>query len=216
MMKPSTTIKQMLAGNRIFVPAYHRAYSWDTELESSRAPKQVNTFLSDLEDYNRSSTKSKYYFGHFLFEEKSENEFGVIDGQQRLTTISIFLSALFNRLRAIRQLKESEYLSFEDMIKRKSIYRFETVDYDNLLFKDYVINQQKKDHNGLETESAKRIVKAFDFFSQKLADKNGLFLEKMLETVQGSSCSTHSVTDESEAIQMFIFQNNRGKHAPAL
>jgi hypothetical protein len=34
---------------------------------------------------------------------------------------------------------------------------------------------------------------------------------KMLETVQSASCTTHPVTDESEAIQMFIFQNNRGK-----
>jgi len=117
-----------------------------------------------LEDYNRSSTKSKYYFGHFLFEEKSENKFGVIDGQQRLTTIVIFLSALFIRLKAIRQLSESEDESFEDIIKRKSIYRFETVGYDNQLFKDYVIDQIKKDKNGIETESAKRIVNAFDFF----------------------------------------------------
>ncbi|GLI35537.1 DUF262 domain-containing protein [Desulforhabdus amnigena] len=210
-MEASTTIKQMLAGNRIFVPAYQRAYSWDTEFESSKAPKQVNTFLSDLEDYNRSSTKSKFYFGHFLFEEKSENEFGVIDGQQRLTTISIFLSALFLRLKAIRPLSEDEDESFEDLIKRKSTYRFATVGYDNQLFKDYVIDQIKKDKNGLETESAKRIVDAFDFFSQKLADKDEVYLLKMLETVQGSSCTTHPVTDESEAIQMFIFQNNRGK-----
>ena len=210
-MEASTTIKQMLAGNRIFVPAYQRAYSWDTEFESSKAPKQVNTFLSDLEDYNRSSTKSKYYFGHFLFEEKSENKFGVIDGQQRLTTIVIFLSALFNHLKAIRQLSESEDETFEDIIKRKSTYRFATVDYDNQLFKDYVIDQIKKDKNGLETGSAKRIVNAFDFFSQKLADKDEAYLLKMLETVQSSSCTTHPVTDESEAIQMFIFQNNRGK-----
>ena len=107
-MEASTTIKQMLAGNKIFVPTYQRAYSWDTELDSSKAPKQVNTFLCDLEEYNRSATKSKYYFGHFLFEQRSENEFGVIDGQQRLTTIVIFLSALFFRLKAIRQLAEHE------------------------------------------------------------------------------------------------------------
>lgn len=74
-----------------------------------------------------------------------------------------------------------------------------------------MIDQSKKDKNGLETESAKRIVDAFDFFSQKIADKDEAYLLKMLETVQGSSCTTHPVTDESEAIQMFIFQNNRGK-----
>ena len=40
-MEASTTIKQMLAGNKIFVPTYQRAYSWDTELEKANSPKQV-------------------------------------------------------------------------------------------------------------------------------------------------------------------------------
>ncbi len=210
-MEASTSIKQMLAGNRIFVPTYQRAYSWDTEFESSKAPKQINTFLSDLEDYNRSTTKSKYYFGHFLFEEKETNKFGVIDGQQRMTTIVIFLSALFKKLESIRPLTEEEEISKEDMIIRKSVYRFETVDYDDRFFKDYVINQTKKDKNGLKTVSAKRIASAFDFFTSHLADKNEIYLLKMLDTIQNSSCTTHPVKDESEAIQMFIFQNNRGK-----
>jgi len=210
-MEASTTIRKVLAGNKIFVPNYQRAYSWDTEFDSSKMPKQVNTFLSDLEDYNKSSTKSKYYFGHFLFEEKVDNEFEVIDGQQRLTTIVIFLSALFARLRQIRQLKETEKEIFEDIIKRNSTIRFATVDYDNQLFIDYVIEQNKKDQNGLETESAKRIVNAFDFFTNIFESKDEAYLLKMIETVQGASCTTHLVKDESEAIQMFIFQNNRGK-----
>ena len=165
-MEASTSIKQMLAGNRIFVPTYQRAYSWDTEFENNKPPKQVNTFLSDLEDYNRSTTNSKYYFGHFLFEEQADSKFGVIDGQQRLTTIVIFLSALFTRIKQIRLLHEAELETFEDIIKRNSTYRFATVDYDNQLFKDFVIEQTKKDKSGLETESAKRIVRAFEFFTQ--------------------------------------------------
>jgi len=210
-MEASTTIKQMLAGNKIFVPTYQRAYSWDTVIEKENAPKQTNVFLTDLEDYNKSSTKSAYYFGHFLFEEKDSKIFGVIDGQQRLTTIIIFLSALFNRLKAIRQLSEAEQETFEDIIKRNSTYRFETVDYDKQLFKDYVIDQSKKDKNGLDTQSAKRIVNAFEFFTQQLKEKEEPYLLKMLQTIQNASCTTHPVKDESEAIQMFIFQNNRGK-----
>ena len=210
-MEASTSIKQMLAGNRIFVPTYQRAYSWDTEFEISKMPKQVNVFLSDLEDYNKSSTKSYYYFGHFLFEEKPDKKFGVIDGQQRLTTIVIFLSALFKQLSSIRKLTEIEQEIFEDIIKRNSTYRFETVDYDKQLFKDYVIDQTKKDKNGLETASAKRIVNAFDFFTSQLENKDETFLLRMLNTVQNATCTTHPVKDESEAIQMFIFQNNRGK-----
>ena len=210
-MEASTTINKMLAGNRIFVPTYQRAYSWDTEFDKSKTPKQVNVFLSDLEDYNKSSTKSFYYFGHFLFEEKPDKKFGVIDGQQRLTTIVIFLSALFKRLSSIRKLTETEQEIFEDIIKRNSTYRFETVDYDNQLFKDYVIDQTKKDKNGLETASAKRIVNAFDFFVSQLENKDEDYLLKMLDTVQNATCTTHLVKDELEAIQMFIFQNNRGK-----
>lgn len=210
-MEASTTIKGILAGNRIFVPSYQRAYSWDTEFDKGNPPKHTNVFLSDLDDHNKSQTKSTYYFGHFLFEEKSEKKFGVIDGQQRLTTIIIFLSSLFNRLQSIRSLKEAELEIFEDIIKRNSTYRFETVDYDKQLFKDYVIDQTKKDRNSLETESAKRIVKAYDFFISNLANKDETYLLKMLDTVQSASCTTHPVKDESEAIQMFIFQNNRGK-----
>lgn len=201
----------MLLGNRIFVPNYQRAYSWDTELENSKSPKQVNTFLSDLEDYNRSTANSKYYFGHFLFEEKGENKFGVIDGQQRLTTIIIFLSTLFNRLKQIRPLSESENETFEDIIKRNTTYRFETVEYDDRFFKDYVIDQIKKDRNNIKTVSAKRIANAFDYFTLQLADKSETYLLEMLRTVQNASCTTHPVNDVSEAIQMFIFQNNRGK-----
>jgi hypothetical protein len=210
-MEASTTIKKMFAGNKIFVPSYQRAYSWETETVPCEKQKQANIFLSDLEDYIKSLTKTPYYFGHFLFEEKPNDEFGVIDGQQRLSTIVIFLSALFARLKSLRDLTEDEENCFEDIIKKKSSYKFTTVDYDNQLFIDYVIDQTKRNHNGLETESAKRIVKAFDYFAQCLYTKDETYLTKMLTTVQNASCTTHPVTDEAEAIQMFIFQNNRGK-----
>ena len=93
-MEASTTIEKMLSGNELFVPNYQRAYSWSTDLEGKKV-KQVNQFLIDLEDYINSSTTSKYYFGHFLFKQRSDESYDVIDGQQRLTTIVIFLAALF-------------------------------------------------------------------------------------------------------------------------
>jgi hypothetical protein len=210
-MEASTTIKKMLSGNKIFVPSYQRAYSWEVETELNKSNRQVNEFFSDLEDFIKSKTKSQYYFGHFLFEEKANNRYGVIDGQQRLTTIVIFLSALFKQLKQVRKLSETEIEIFEDIIKRNSTYRFTTVDYDNQLFIDYVIDQNKKDKNGVETESAKRIINAFEYFVKRFSNKEEWYLITMLNTVQTASCTTHPVTDESEAIQMFIFQNNRGK-----
>ena len=209
-MEASTTIRKMMAGNRIIVPSYQRAYSWVTPTGKTKKITQVDVFLSDLEEYSESHAKSPYYFGHFLFEDKG-NEFHVIDGQQRLTTIVIFLSALFSSLSDIRKLNDEEEECYEDMVKRRRSIRFSTVDYDNQLFVDYVIEKTKTDHNSLETESSKRIVRAFDYFRDSLAFKPESYLTKMLSIVSESTCTTHPVKNESEAIQMFIFQNNRGK-----
>lgn len=216
-MEPSTTINKMLLGNKIFVPNYQRAYSWETPTQENDKNSKTHTdvFYQDLLDCYKSYPNTHYYFGHFLFEEKGNNLFGVIDGQQRLTTIIIFLSALYSKLKSLRPLEkpleEDEEVYYENMIKRRSQYIFSTVNYDNQLFKDYVIDQTKKDKNSLETESAKRIVKAFDYFTNQLSDKDEEFLTKMLKIVSEARCTTHIVNNESEAIQMFIFQNNRGK-----
>jgi uncharacterized protein with ParB-like and HNH nuclease domain len=50
-----------------------------------------------------------------------------IDGQQRLTTIVIFMSALFKHLKSKKSLTEKEGEIFEDIIKRATTtYRFDT------------------------------------------------------------------------------------------
>ena len=210
-MEALTNIENMLYGNEIFVPTYQRAYSWETDLKTNDSPKQVNVFLSDLMDYINSQSSSPYYFGHCLFENKGCRCYGIIDGQQRLTTITIFLAVLFKRLKTLRKFSEEETFAYQSMIKLGSKYRFKTVDYDNQLFKDYVVNQVKTEHNGLETESQKRIVAAFDYFTRELGNMTEDYIVKLLNAVKESSCTTHVVENEAEAIQMFIFQNNRGK-----
>lgn len=209
-MEASTTIRKMMAGNKIVVPTYQRAYSWDTPVEKSKRNSQTDVFLSDLEEHSRSNANSPYYFGHFLFEERG-HEFNVIDGQQRLTTIVVFLSALFTRLKNIRILTEEEEVCYEEILRRRNTIWFSTVDYDNQLFIDYVIDQTKTDNNGLDTESSRRIVRAYDFFRKQLSDKGEDYLARMLSIISNATCTTHQVKDKSEAIQMFIFQNNRGK-----
>lgn len=203
-MEAKTTIRRMLSGNFIHVPNYQRAYSWDKD-------KQVKQFLIDLDDYIDSGSTTPYYFGHFLFEKKSEDLYNIIDGQQRLTTIEIFLSSVFKRLASIRPLTEDEKETKEDVIKRNSKYRFSTVEYDNPFFKDYVIDQKDISRESLETLSAVRIMEAFDYFEDELKLKDEISCIKYIECITNSACTTHIVNEGAEAIQMFIFQNNRGK-----
>lgn len=209
-MDASTNVKGMLYGNKIRVPNYQRAYSWDTPSDDSNT-KNIGVFLNDLENHVNSRVKTSYYFGHFLFAEKDDDVFDVIDGQQRLTTIVIFLSALFAKIESKRVLSDDEKGYYDNMVNRGENYAFSTVDYDDLFFKDYIIKQTRTNRNNLETDSAKRIADAFDYFIRKLAEKSNEYLDKMLQTIIKASCTTRLVKNESEAIQMFIFQNDRGK-----
>ena len=216
-MEASTTIKGMTQGNQIFVPNYQRAYSWEVG-KSPSEKKQVDTFLADLEDYLSSMATAKdskdfspYYFGHFLYENTGDGEYAIIDGQQRLTTITIFVSALFSLIEEERSLTDKEKILKECLIKHYSTYQFKTVGYDDQLFKDYVIEKVKKDHSGIDTTSGLRIVEAYDFFVQEIRKMPLQKRESLLQTVAYASCTTHVVKGKAEAIQMFIFQNNRGK-----
>ena len=211
-MEAKTTIREMLGGNteinEICVPNYQRAYSWEVGKDTK---KQVNQFLIDIDEHIALNSNIPYYFGHFIFEQKSNNKYAIIDGQQRLTTIVIFLSAIFKKLKEIRNLNEYEEVVEEDTIKRKSIYRFTTVDYDSLFFKDYIIDKNINDTNNIETQSQERIADAFDYFCKKLADKSVDDCKEYIECIANSACTTHIVNSEIEAVSMFIFQNDRGK-----
>ncbi|MFA6831728.1 MAG: DUF262 domain-containing protein [Bacteroidaceae bacterium] len=184
----TTTIQKLLAGNTFFVPADLRAYTW--EVPSKTGNRSVNTrvdiFLSDFNQFIETKSDKPYFFGNFTFKFKEVNVYDVTDGQQRMTTIVISLSAAFERLKKLRELTDEEIKMSEDMIKRKQGYPLSTVDYDDPLFKSYVINHS----NQVEatTTSGKRIVEAYDYFADAFADKDEAYLLKLIKTVAQATC----------------------------
>lgn len=204
-MEAKSTIRKMLAGCTIAVPDYQRAYSWDK--------KQTDQFVTDLDDYISKELSSRYYFGHFLFEQDSDQEkYFIIDGQQRLTTIEIFLCAAFSILeKNLGMLDENLIEIREDMIKRNSTYRFSTVRYDNQFFRDYVVNQIESRNSANPSVSERRIRGAYDRFKNLLESCSTERIKKYILCISNALCTTHIVTDKAEAIQIFVFQNNRGK-----
>lgn len=209
-MKPQTTILEMIRGKKIIVPDYQRAYSWDAP-SINKNNSQVEVFLNDIKEYCSSNAQSPYYLGHFLFEKIVDSTYGIVDGQQRLTTIVIFLAAAFRILCQKDTLTENDEEIKEDMIQRKSNIHFSTVGYDNQFFKDYVIAGTLKGEAGCDTTSKKRIAAAYDYFYDQLCNESFENIRLYIYTIAKSVASTHVVEEKSEAVQMFIFQNNRGK-----
>lgn len=79
------------------IPVYQRPYSWDKE--------QVNVLLKDVFDNYESESKLEgYYTGNIIIYDKGEkikgviSTYDIIDGQQRITTISLLLLSLYSYL----------------------------------------------------------------------------------------------------------------------
>lgn len=189
----------------IKVPDYQRAYSWEE--------KQIEQFLLDIKEYLDKDIN--YYIGHFLFEKNKDNKkIGyIIDGQQRLTTIIIFLSSAFEKIKKLNngELSAEELNIYKSIIENNGEIKFSTVDYDNKLFKERVIYREK----GVvkpDTQSQSRILEAVKYFNKKLEKETIENLINMVKIITNASCTLNEVLNQSEAVQMFIYQNDRGKH----
>ena len=81
------------------IPVYQRAYAWEAE--------NWNTFLQDL--LEQINGDNNYFYGNLLFETiKKDVCYEIIDGQQRLTTLVIFIRSLIDELCKRSDLKEDE------------------------------------------------------------------------------------------------------------
>lgn len=89
------TIEELFGQNDNYqIPVYQRNYAW-TKVE-------VEQLVIDINDYAKNKNDNIYYIGTLVVYEREVNGikvFETIDGQQRLTTLSILLSALKNQFK---------------------------------------------------------------------------------------------------------------------
>lgn len=206
------SFKEMILEKEIYVPNYQRAYSWEVAKEGEKKKRQADLFLEDVMNHveNEAKVKENFYLGNFLYESDGE-KFAIIDGQQRLTTIIILLSVL-NKL-----LKNDE---LKDIINFNNI-KFSTVEYDDEDFKKYIFLNELDKFNSLKefreskiitnTESIRRVIEAYLYFKDKLANEKVEKLKKLAETITQAKCTMNTINSKVEATQIFIFENNRGK-----
>lgn len=68
------------------IPIYQRNYAWEKD--------EISTLIQDVYDAYRKNKDQVYYIGTLVVYHKGDHVFEIIDGQQRLTTIRLILSAL--------------------------------------------------------------------------------------------------------------------------
>lgn len=193
------------------IPAYQRAYSWET--------LQTKVFLDDIKEHKSSDKNNPYCYGNILLETIKEGEYEIIDGQQRITTISIFMRCLLNkfssRIKKGKIFKTSEdkeiNISSEEnrYFKDHGIIKLCPTQYDKVCYDSIVIDN--KDNYICSTPSQARMVAAKKFFTAELNKLSDEDLIVIFETVKSSKINRITMHGKKESALMFELQNNRGK-----
>lgn len=85
------TIKEFLSKDKYVIPIYQRNYDW--------GEKEALQLIEDVADYAQNNTSQHYYIGSAIVFARNANGnkyYETIDGQQRLTTLTILANLLKN------------------------------------------------------------------------------------------------------------------------
>lgn len=233
-IKPSDkTIKQLLlSGKQFLIPRFQREYSW----EKKNYKEFIEDMIDNLDIENGIIKYDQYFLGTMLFigdiAEGSDKEISVVDGQQRLTTITILFSALSDKFRSLKENGLSsqlfKYVMTKDdddndvrILKSKSHYPFfayyvQDLDKSNktepnseeeICIKetyDYFTDVLEKDYliNLLEKKHGKDIVNAVSYID---------ILKAIRDQVLNSTIVTISTDDQEQANKIFEILNAKGK-----
>ena len=155
------TISEVLFSSsdlKIRIPRYQRPYSWSDD--------QVSEFWNDL-----IKAKESYFLGGFIFnyEDEKDGFIDVIDGQQRILTITIFLSVLRDICSKYSAKDshsiQSRQIALEDMYTLEQTFRIIVGDSTRDYFEKYIQTEGNDIYkSNPSTGEERRIKKVHDYF----------------------------------------------------
>lgn len=183
----SLTIKDLFTFDDEYkIPIYQRNYAWEKG--------QIEQLIQDVLDFSESG--KTYYIGTLVVFKRKENNktiFETIDGQQRLTTLSILLSVLKNEFKQDFDFKK--LLTYES--RKTSTKTLESI-YNNHGFTSDCNPSMK---------NAYKIIQAYINKIQE-AKKLEKFTKYLLENVE---ILRVNVPDDTDLNHYFEVMNNRGE-----
>ena len=177
------------------VPAYQRGYRWDNI--------NVTDLLDDLLEFMQDGSSGKFYCLQPLVVKKiGANQYNVIDGQQRLTTIFIILKYLEKLLEDENDIKEIYTINYET---RKSSQGF---------LKEIASKTQDENNENIDYFYMHQAYEAIEeWFEKKISEKKTT-KRKMLEIFTNSEDEKHiefiwyEIADSEEEVKIFAKLNS--------
>ncbi|MEA3642097.1 MAG: DUF262 domain-containing HNH endonuclease family protein [Lamprobacter sp.] len=197
-MSSQQTLKQFFSGKLLDIPRYQRSYAWEKQ--------NVSELFEDIKE--AIETNSQHYLGTIVLAKTDNPEiYTVVDGQQRLTTLLLFIACV------IRKLPEEADRTFfhRTYIKEQSRYKLIPLERDRDFYFQ-LLDMGAVDVGNLapENKSQKFLLDAFDEV-ENLAKYHIKKPDVFLSSIEKLSVLEFIEKDESDAIRIFQTVNDRGK-----
>lgn len=158
-------VKDLFSGRKYNVPKYQRPFSWNED--------NADKFWTDIFE---SEDDGDYFLGSLVFNEKDDG-YEIIDGQQRITTISLFFYALYLSSKEILSDDYADKVVFRnlkelgddnELFQILSLGRNNENFYNKALNTDKFIDFQNEFGKNNSSSSNKNIFEVVKFFYNKI------------------------------------------------
>lgn len=214
LMEPTNQTFQELIGNGVKyqVPRFQRDYAWDKA--------QWEDLWSDIETIEE---EHYHYMGYIVLQRKSQHDFEVVDGQQRLITLSLVILAAMKNIQLLIN-KENEtaenkerlrvlterYIGSKNPISLKVDSKLSLNRNNSANFKEICSHLESLTKRG-QTNTNKLLNKCFKFFESKNMGNTGQEIAEFIERVSSGMIFTKIVVqDDLNAYKVFETLNARG------
>lgn len=116
------TVRELLGGRKYSIDYYQREYKWQHKQVSDLLDDLSTKFLESHEEGNDRTSVAEYghyFLGSIIISDKDGQKF-IIDGQQRLTTLTLLLIFLQHQIEDVEQKGQIAELIFSQKFGRRS------------------------------------------------------------------------------------------------
>jgi hypothetical protein len=192
------------------IPVYQRPYAWDTE--------QVDDLLDDLLYAMRRDGDEPYFLGSIVLIKGDDANCQVVDGQQRLTTLTMLLCVLRDLADGQVKIDLDRYIRQQGSViaGTKEVVRFSLRDLDRNFFytnvqSDGGISTLLENAPRTETDSQQRIFENAKYLHEELRNLDTDERTRLAAfIIQHSYLVVVSTSDMTSAYRIFSVMNDRG------
>lgn len=218
----NATFRQLLGNGLSYrVPPFQRDYSWTED--------EWDDLWQDILGLFEDDGEAAHYMGYLVLQSTDSKRFDIIDGQQRLTTISVMILACLGHLQDLIDGKldadnntkrkdqlQNSYIGYLDPVSLIPRSKLELNRHNNSFYQTYLVPLERIPQRGLNA-SEHQLRKAFNWFKDKIKARvghtveSGRALAAFLDTLVDKLFFTViTVTDELNAFKVFETLNARG------